>query len=154
MTDQHAIPPAHGNRIALIDILRGFVIVLMALDHTREFTHDSGWAYNALGPEAHPAVYATRWITHLCAPTFVLLAGVSIRLQAINGVAAPALSSLIAKRGLWLVVLELTVIGFVWSFSLPFLQFWQVIVNHFLCPRPCLEVSARERWPSGLRQRS
>ena len=70
------------DRIALIDILRGFVIVLMALDHTREFTHDSGWAFNPLGPEAHPVIYFTRWITHLCAPTFVLLAGVSIRLAA------------------------------------------------------------------------
>lgn len=114
------------DRIALIDILRGFVIVLMALDHTREFTNDSGWAYNALGPEAHPLIYATRWITHLCAPTFVLLAGVSIRLQSQN-TPSPALASRLLKRGLWLVLLELTVIGFVWSFSIPFLQFWQVI---------------------------
>lgn len=123
MTETAAAP----RRIVLIDILRGFVIVLMALDHIREFTHESGWAYNALGPEAHPAIYATRWITHLCAPVFVLLAGASIRLQALGGLAAPALSSRILKRGLWLVVLELTVIGFLWSFSIPFLQFWQVI---------------------------
>ncbi|HOZ27524.1 MAG TPA: heparan-alpha-glucosaminide N-acetyltransferase domain-containing protein [Hyphomonadaceae bacterium] len=115
------------DRIALIDILRGFVIVLMALDHTREFTNDSGWAYNALGPEAHPLIYATRWITHLCAPTFVLLAGVSIRLQSLGGLSPLALSSRILKRGLWLVFLEFTLIGFVWSFSIPFLQFWQVI---------------------------
>lgn len=115
------------DRIALIDILRGFVIVLMALDHTREFSNDSGWAYNALDPEAHPLIYVTRWITHLCAPTFVLLAGVSIRLQSLGGLSPIALSSRILKRGLWLVFLELTLIGFVWSFSIPFLQFWQVI---------------------------
>ncbi len=127
MTEPSAAYPVPRDRIALIDILRGFVIVLMALDHTREFTHESGWAYNALGPESPPLIYATRWITHLCAPTFVLLAGVSIRLQAMGGLASPALSARIAKRGLWLIFLELTIIGFIWSFSMPFLQFWQVI---------------------------
>ena len=123
-----ADPTAHANRIALIDILRGLVIVIMALDHTREFTHASGWAYNPLSPEdSTPLIYATRWITHLCAPTFVFLAGVSIRLQAINGRTGAPLAKRIASRGLWLIFLELTVIGFFWSFSIPFLQFWQVI---------------------------
>ncbi len=107
--------------------MRGIVIILMALDHIREFTHDSGWAYNALGPEAHPVIYITRWITHFCAPTFVLLAGVSIRLQASGRFSSPALSARLIKRGLWLVLLEMTIIGFAWSFSLPFIQFWQVI---------------------------
>lgn len=128
MGTQAADPPAHANRIALIDILRGLVIVIMALDHTREFTHTSGWAYNPLSPaDSTPLVYATRWITHLCAPTFVFLAGVSIRLQAINGRTGLPLAKRIATRGLWLIFLELTLIGFLWSFSIPFLQFWQVI---------------------------
>lgn len=120
-----ATPP---DRIALIDILRGLVIVIMALDHTREFTNASGWAFNPLSPESStPLLYATRWITHLCAPTFVFLAGVSIRLQAINGRTGLPLAERIASRGLWLIILELTLIGFFWSFSIPFLQFWQVI---------------------------
>ncbi|RYG02064.1 MAG: DUF1624 domain-containing protein, partial [Caulobacteraceae bacterium] len=124
-------PPASiapPDRIALIDILRGLVIVIMALDHTREFTHASGWAFNPLSPEGStPLLYATRWITHLCAPTFVFLAGVSIRIQAINGRTGLPLARRIASRGLWLIFLELTLIGFLWSFSIPFLQFWQVI---------------------------
>ncbi len=116
------------DRIALIDILRGLVIVIMALDHTREFTHASGWAFNPLSPtDSTPLLFATRWITHLCAPTFVFLAGVSIRLQAINGRTGVTLARRIASRGLWLIVLELTLVGFFWSFSIPFLQFWQVI---------------------------
>ena len=82
-------------------------------------TNDSGWAYNALGPEAHPLIYATRWITHLCAPTFVLLAGVSIRLQSLGGLSPLALSSRILTRGLWLVFLEVTIIRWTgWSFCL------------------------------------
>lgn len=110
MTDTPAASSLPRDRIAMIDTLRGFVIIIMALDHTREFTHASGWAYNALGPEAHPLIYATRWIIHLCAPTFVLLAGVSIRLQSVSGMATPSLSARIAKRGVWLIFLELTVI--------------------------------------------
>lgn len=123
-----ATSPIPHDRIALIDILRGLVIVIMALDHTREFTHASGWAFNPLSPTAStPLIYATRWITHLCAPTFVFLAGVSIRLQAINGRTGAPLAKRIAARGVWLIFLELTLIGFFWSFSVPFLQFWQVI---------------------------
>lgn len=119
---------APPERVALIDILRGLVIVIMALDHTREFTHDSGWAYNVLSPtDSTPLLYMTRWITHLCAPTFVFLAGASIRLQASGGRTGLPLARRIASRGLWLIILELTLIGFFWSFSIPFLQFWQVI---------------------------
>jgi uncharacterized membrane protein len=116
------------ERIAAIDVLRGLVIVIMALDHTREFTHASGYAYNVLSPvQSTPLLYATRWITHLCAPTFVFLAGAGIRLQAINGRTGWSLAQRLLTRGLWLVVLELTVIGFAWSFSIPFLEFLQVI---------------------------
>jgi uncharacterized membrane protein len=115
------------QRIATIDILRGLVIVLMALDHTREFTNASGWAFNPLGAEdSTPLLYATRWITHLCAPAFVLLAGVSARLQS-SRLSRGALAARLITRGLWLIVLELTLIGFAWSFSIPYLQFFQVI---------------------------
>lgn len=122
------VAPAEHSRIATIDILRGLVIVLMALDHTREFTNASGWAFNPLSAEdSTPLLYVTRWITHLCAPSFVFLAGVSARLQAMRGLSGGALAWRLATRGLWLIVLELTVIGFAWSFSVPFLEFFQVI---------------------------
>lgn len=121
-------PEANSHRIALVDILRGLVIVIMALDHTREFTNSSGWAFNPLSPdESTPLLYATRWITHLCAPTFVFLAGASVRLQALRGFTPKALAGRLASRGLWLILLEMTLIGFAWSFSLPFIEFLQVI---------------------------
>lgn len=119
--------PTDQHRIATIDILRGLVIVIMALDHTREFTNSSGWAFNPLSPDdSTPLLYLTRWITHLCAPTFVLLSGVSARLQSTR-LSRAALATRLVTRGLWLIVLELTLIGFAWSFSIPYLQFLQVI---------------------------
>lgn len=131
MTDESTnagIVGPNQNRLALIDILRGLVIIIMALDHTREFTNSSGWAFNPLSADdSTPLLYATRWITHLCAPTFVFLAGASVRLQALRGLAPGALSRRLITRGLWLVLLEVTVIGFAWSFSMPFFQFLQVI---------------------------
>lgn len=124
-------PPAADQgrqRIAAIDVLRGLVIVFMVLDHTREYTHASGYAFNPLEPsQTTPLIYATRWITHLCAPTFVFLSGVSIRLQAIAGLSGAKLARRLVTRGLWLILLELTVIGFAWSFSIPFIQLIQVI---------------------------
>jgi uncharacterized membrane protein len=121
------VAPA-DHRIATIDILRGLVIVIMALDHTREFTNASGWAFNPLSAEdSTPLLYVTRWITHLCAPAFVFLAGASARLQALRGLSSGALAQRLVTRGLWLIVLELTLIGFAWSFSIPYLQFLQVI---------------------------
>jgi len=70
------------RRIALIDKLRGLMIVLMVLDHVREFAHVAALQYQPTDiAQTTVALFATRWVTHLCAPTFVLLAGVSIRSQ-------------------------------------------------------------------------
>ena len=120
---------AVGARITEIDMLRGLVIVLMALDHVRDyFFLAGGFAVNPLNPEqTTPWLYFTRWITHLCAPTFVLLAGVSAYLQVAKGKTTPQLSGFLLTRGLWLIVLELTVLSFGWSFFLPYLVFMQVI---------------------------
>jgi uncharacterized membrane protein len=72
-------------------------------------------------------VYATRWVTNFCAPTFVLLAGVSAWIQHVRGKDTGALSIFLVRRGLWLVVLGLTVISFGWSFSIPLFLLLQVI---------------------------
>jgi uncharacterized membrane protein len=120
---------AAGVRITEIDMLRGLVIVLMALDHVRDYFYlAGGFAVNPLDPDqTTPWLYITRWITHLCAPTFVLLAGVSAYLQFAKGKPTPKLSVFLLTRGLWLIVLEATVLSFGWSFAAPWLLFLQVI---------------------------
>ncbi|HJS79518.1 MAG TPA: heparan-alpha-glucosaminide N-acetyltransferase domain-containing protein [Vitreimonas sp.] len=119
---------AAGVRITEIDMLRGLVIVLMALDHCRDYFHAGAFTFNPLDPEqTTPWLYVTRWITHLCAPTFVLLAGVSAYLQFAKGKTAPQLSMFLLTRGLWLIVLEFTVLSFGWSFGFPYVLFLQVI---------------------------
>ena len=119
---------AAGQRLREVDLLRGLVIVLMALDHCRDYFHVSGYALNPLDPEqTTPLLYVTRWITHFCAPTFVLLAGVSAWLQTAKGKSTRSLSPLLLTRGLWLIVLEVTVISYGWALGFPYPLFLQVI---------------------------
>ena len=125
-TTSTALQP--GTRVQALDVLRGLVIVIMALDHVRDYFHDSGYAYDPLNPSmTTAAVYATRWVTHFCAPTFVFLAGVSAWLQGAKGKDPARLARFLLTRGLWLVVLEVTVVAFGWSFSIPLLFPFQVI---------------------------
>lgn len=115
-------------RISEIDMMRGLVIVLMALDHVRDYFHAGAFRFDPLDPaQTTPLLYATRWVTHLCAPVFVFLAGVSAFLQSAKGKTDGALSSFLLKRGLWLIFLELTVLSFGWSFGFPYVLFLQVI---------------------------
>lgn len=118
-----------GQRISEIDMLRGLVILLMALDHVRDyFVLGGSFGVNPLDPEqTTPLLYVTRWITHLCAPTFVFLTGVSAYLQFVKGKTTPNLSLFLLTRGLWLIFLELTLISFGWSFGFPYAIFLQVI---------------------------
>lgn len=117
---------AGAARLDAIDSLRGLVIALMVLDHVRDY-FNSGAMVNPTDPATtYPLLYATRWITHLCAPTFVFLAGVSIYLQKANGKAPGDLSRLLLTRGAWLLLLECTVVGFGFNFGEPFI-FLQVI---------------------------
>lgn len=130
MTQQ---PPAHTQlnrlgvaRIDSVDMLRGFVIALMVLDHVRDYFHVHAFVFDPLDPaRTSVALYATRWITHLCAPTFVFLSGVSIHLQRAQGKDVSTLSRFLLTRGLWLVLLEFTLISF--GFNFGFVLFAQVI---------------------------
>jgi len=103
------------GRIASIDMLRGLVIVIMALDHARDFFGPANWGPEQLD-QTTPAWFFTRWITHLCAPTFVLLAGSSAFLRGTSG-GIPALSRYLFTRGAMLLLLEATWISFSWQFS-------------------------------------
>lgn len=100
------------ERTRSIDLLRGGVMVLMVLDHARDFFVGVGPGPTDLATTTVP-LFLTRWITHFCAPVFVLLAGVSAQLYA-NKRGLPAARHFLLTRGLWLVVLELTIVRFAW----------------------------------------
>jgi uncharacterized membrane protein len=103
-------------RMTSLDILRGLVIALMALDHVRDFVMTASVQDPTADPSTGPLLFATRWITHFCAPTFVFLAGTSAGLMSARK--SPAeLSSFLLTRGLWLIVLEVLVISMAWSFA-------------------------------------
>lgn len=104
------------GRLASLDLLRGLVMILMALDHARYY-----FSGIPVSPEDMAAtdlpLFMTRWVTHLCAPAFFFLTGLSIFLSAERGRSTQSLARLAMARGAWLIVLELTVVGFAWSFN-------------------------------------
>ena len=104
-------------RIASVDLLRGLVIIIMALDHVRDYFSLTAFAPTDLS-ETSTAFFFTRWITHFCAPVFIFLSGTSAWLYRSNrGVSDAELSRFLISRGLWLVFLEITAISFFWQFA-------------------------------------
>ncbi len=108
------------SRIQSIDLLRGLVMIIMALDHTRDFFHVDAWTGDPTNMETTtPALFFTRWITHFCAPVFVFLAGTSIWLQA-RRKSKSELSAFLITRGFWLILIEIFVMNFAFSFDIHF----------------------------------
>lgn len=102
-------------RLGAVDLVRGAAIVLMALDHTRDYTTALRFQPENLALSSLP-LFLTRWVTHFCAPTFLLLAGAGIGLQA-QRTPLPVLRRFLLTRGLWLLVLELVVTPVGWQFG-------------------------------------
>ena len=104
--------PVANNRLQSIDSLRGLVMIIMALDHVREFF--SYTAYRATDlMQASVLLFATRWVTHLCAPTFVFLSGISIFLYFRKIGNLKKTSVFLLTRGLWLIAVEILIISFI-----------------------------------------
>jgi uncharacterized membrane protein len=121
-------------RVESIDMLRGIVMIIMALDHVRDFFHIDAYTDDPLNlTTTTPILFFTRWITHLCAPTFVFLSGVSIYLQTLRKT-KKELSAFVIKRGLWLIVFECTVMTFIANFDplfhiIPLAVIWAIGIS-------------------------
>lgn len=115
-------------RINSIDFLRGLVMIVMALDHTRDFIHNDALLNDPTNfATTTPVLFFTRWVTHFCAPTFVFLAGTSGFFQSLRKSKAE-LCAFLVKRGLWLIVVEVTLITFGLSFDIHFSAFFLQVI--------------------------
>ena len=126
MTESKVLRP----RIVSVDLLRGLVMVIMLLDHTREYVNAQSFLFSPTDlSKTTTALFFTRWITHFCAPTFVFLAGTSIYLQRLRGKSTAELSRFLFTRGLWLIVVEFTLVRFAifFDFDYTFLGLAEVI---------------------------
>ena len=110
---QQATSPAR-SRIQSVDAARGAVIILMALDHLRDFINSSAQVFSPTDlTRTTAALFFTRWITHFCAPVFCFTAGMGAFLWMQRNRTKAQLSRFLLSRGLWLVILELTVLRFI-----------------------------------------
>lgn len=116
------------QRVNAVDLLRGIVMVIMLLDHTRDFFHNAGLNFDPTDlTQTNTLLFFTRWITHFCAPVFMLLSGTSAFIMG-QKKTKKQLSLFLLTRGLWLIFLEMTIIGFGWSFDIHFNHFGFLVI--------------------------
>jgi uncharacterized membrane protein len=124
-------------RIDSIDIVRGAVMVLMAIDHVRVYS-----GLPAGGPT--PGIFFTRWVTHFCAPIFIFLAGTGAYLYGQKHQDKAALSRFLVTRGVWLVLLELTLLRFGWTFNFDYAHY--LLAGVIWCIGWCMILLAALVW--------
>ncbi|HLW65909.1 MAG TPA: heparan-alpha-glucosaminide N-acetyltransferase domain-containing protein [Gemmataceae bacterium] len=123
--------PAKPSRIEAVDLLRGLVMVIMALDHVRDFFGNQLLQDPTNLKTTSPELFFTRWITHYCAPTFIFLAGTGAFLQGARGKSKSELSWFLFTRGLWLAFFEVVCNRIFWMFNFDFIHhgagvFWAI----------------------------
>jgi len=116
------------NRVTSIDFLRGTIMIIMALDHVRDYLYAGSFYYDPLDlTKTSGILFFTRWITHFCAPIFMFLAGTSAYFIG-QRKTKKELSMFLIKRGLWLIFLEMIVVNFGWSFNITFPMFFFITI--------------------------
>lgn len=128
MTTELTSTLTQQQRLVAIDLMRGMVMIIMALDHTRDFFHVDAQLFSPTDlSKTTTLLFFTRWITHFCAPTFVFLSGISAGLM-LQRKSTKQLSWFLFTRGLWLIILEATIIRFGFAFNLYYdVTFFEVI---------------------------
>jgi uncharacterized membrane protein len=145
-------------RLDNVDLVRGLVMVIMALDHVRDYLAATSYEFNPVDlNQTTSGVFLTRWITHFCAPVFTFLAGTGAFLAGSRGMTRKGLSWFLLSRGLWLVILELVVVRLSWEFAFNYEQpngswwigagtlwsiGWSMVVLSVLCFLPTSAVTA------------
>ena len=140
--------PAQTSRLVSVDVLRGLVLVIMALDHTRDFMSNLRFPPEDLA-RTYGALFFTRFITHYCAPVFSFLAGAGAYLSTRRGKSIQQVSRFFLTRGLWLVLLELTIVDFAWGF-VPWAQGGVIWVLGWSMVAMALIVRLPVRWIAAL----
>jgi uncharacterized membrane protein len=146
-----SFPSIARPRLDSIDLVRGLIMVLMALDHTRDFFTNAKFDPLDL-QQTNPALFLTRWFTHFCAPNFIFLAGVGAFLATTRGKTKSELSWFLFSRGLWLAFLEVTWVRCLgWAFNFDFHNIgvgvlwaigWSMVVLAALVYLPLPEIAA------------
>jgi uncharacterized membrane protein len=118
-TGEKCVVGTGAARLDSVDLVRGIVMVLMALDHVRDYCNASFARFDPMDlTKTTPEHYLTRWVTHFCAPTFVFLAGTGAFLAGSRGKTTGQLAWFLLTRGLWLALLEVTLVHVSWTFNL------------------------------------